>query len=61
MRTVRECVFDYITLHQAPVTVKKLAKHYILSDSSVLRVLKELSAEGKVEAIPSKPVQYKLK
>ena len=61
MRTVRECVFDYMTLHQAPVTVKKLAKHYILSESSVLRVLKELSAEGKVEAIPSKPVQYKLK
>jgi DNA-binding IscR family transcriptional regulator len=61
MRTVRECVLDYMALHKTPVTAKKLAKHYILSDSSVLRVLKELSAEGKVEAIPSKPVQYKLK
>ena len=61
MRTVRECVLDYMALHQAPVTVKKLAKHYILSDSSVLRALKELIDESKVEAIPSKPVQYKLK
>ena len=58
MRTVRECVLDYMTLHKTPITVKRLAKHYILSESSVLRVLKELSAEGKNSTINDKPMKY---
>jgi len=58
MRTARECVLDYMTLHKTPVTVKRLAKHYILSESSVLRVLKELSAEGKISTINDKPMKY---
>jgi DNA-binding IclR family transcriptional regulator len=58
MRTVREFVLDYMTLHKTPITVKRLAKHYILSESSVLRVLKELSAEGKISTINDKPMKY---
>lgn len=58
MRTARECVLDYMTLHKTPITVKRLAKHYILSESSVLRVLKELSAEGKISTINDKPMKY---
>lgn len=61
MRTVRERILDYMGSHKTPVTINKLAKHYIMSDSGALRVMKELIAEGKVEVIPSKPVQYKLK
>jgi predicted Rossmann fold nucleotide-binding protein DprA/Smf involved in DNA uptake len=47
-----------MTLHKTPITVKRLAKHYILSESSVLRVLKELSAEGKISTINDKPMKY---
>ena len=61
MRTVKERILDYMGSHKTPVTIKKLAKHYIMSDSGTLRVMKELLAEGKVEVIPSKPLQYKLK
>ena len=61
MRTARERILDYMNTHKSPVTVKRLAKHYIMSDSGVLRVIKELVNEGKVEIIPSKPLQYRLK
>ena len=61
MRTARERVLEYMSTHKSPVTVKRLAKHYIMSDSGVFRVIKELVDEGKVEIIPSKPLQYKLK
>lgn len=61
MRTVRERILDYMGSHKKPVTIKKLAKHYIMSDSGTLRVMKELLDEGKVEVIPSKPLQYRLK
>jgi len=61
MRTVKERILDYMGSHKTPVTIKKLAKHYIMSESGTLRVMKELLSDDKVETIPSKPVQYRLK
>ena len=61
MKTLKECVFDYLNTHKRPVTITKLAKHFIASDSGIRRVLMELIDEGTVETVRSRPAQYKIK
>ena len=61
MKTLKECVFDYLSSHKRPVTTNKLAKHFIASDSGIRRVLMELIDEGVVEIVQSRPAQYKIK
>lgn len=61
MKTLKECVFDYLSTHKRPVTINKLAKHFIASESGVRRVLMELVDEDIVEIVQSRPAQYKIK
>jgi Mn-dependent DtxR family transcriptional regulator len=62
MRTVEEKIFDYISEHKKPVTISKMAKYFIASESSVKQALANMVKKGVVEVMPnSKPYLYKLK
>ena len=39
MRTIEEKVWDYLIERKSPVTVKQVAKHFIVSEASVSRTL----------------------
>jgi Mn-dependent DtxR family transcriptional regulator len=61
MRTVEEKIFDYISEHKKPVTISKMAKHFIASESAVKQALAKMVKESIVEIIPkTKPYQYRL-
>jgi Mn-dependent DtxR family transcriptional regulator len=61
MRTVEEKIFDYISEHKKPVTISKMAKHFIASESAVKQALAKMVKESVVEVIPnSKPYLYRL-
>jgi len=62
MRTVEEKILDYIKEYRKPVTITKMAKHFITSESSVKQALAKMVKENVVEVVPnSKPYLYKLK
>jgi Mn-dependent DtxR family transcriptional regulator len=62
MRTVEEKIFDYISEHKKPVTISKMAKHFIVSESAVKQALANMVKKGVAEVVPnSKPYLYKLK
>jgi Mn-dependent DtxR family transcriptional regulator len=62
MRTVEEKIFDYISEHKKPVTISKMAKYFIASESSVKQALANMVKKGVAEVVPnSKPYLYKLK
>jgi Mn-dependent DtxR family transcriptional regulator len=62
MRTVEEKIFDYIKEYRKPVTITKMAKHFIASESSVKQALAKMVKENVVEVVPnSKPFLYRLK
>ena len=62
MRTVEEKILDYIKEYRKPVTITKMAKHFIASESSVKQALAKMVKENVVEVVPnSKPYLYKLK
>ena len=62
MRTVEQKIFDYMSEHKKPVTVSKMAKYFIVSESSAKQALAKMVKEGVVEVvINSKPYQYRLK
>lgn len=46
MRSAREKVLDYLKGRAKPCTVKHIAKHFIISDAAVYRVLTELVDEN---------------
>lgn len=48
MLTVHEKVVKFLQEHKTPTQAAKIAKHYIISESAVGAVLRELLAEGKV-------------
>ena len=62
MRTVDQKIFDYISEHKKPVTISKMAKYFIASESSVKQALANMVKEGVAIVVPnSKPYLYKLK
>ena len=62
MRTVREKIFAYISEHKKPVTISKMAKHFIISESAVKQALTKMVKDGMVEIVTSsKPYQFRLK
>ena len=62
MRTVDQKIFDYMQEHEKPVTISKMAKYFIASESSVKQALANMVKEGVAIVVPnSKPYLYKLK
>ena len=62
MRTVEQKIFDYMSEHKKPVTISKMAKHFIISESAVKQALTKMTKNGVVEVVPnSKPYLYRLK
>jgi DNA-binding transcriptional ArsR family regulator len=62
VRTIEEKVWDYLVEHKRPVTVKQLAKYYIVSENSVSRVLSEFFKKQVIDKIrQGNVVLYKIK
>ena len=62
MRTVEQKIFDYMSEHKKPVTITKMAKYFIVSESSAKQALANMVKEGVAIVVPkTKPYQYKLK
>ena len=62
MRTVEQKIFDYMSEHKKPVTISKMAKYFIVSESSAKQALAHMVEEGVAEILPkTKPYQYRLK
>ena len=62
MRTTEEKILDYIKEYRKPVTITKMAKHFIVSESAVKQALTKMVKEGIVEIVThSKPFLYRLK
>jgi Mn-dependent DtxR family transcriptional regulator len=62
MRTVDQKIFDYMSEHKKPVTISKMAKYFIVSESSAKQALAKMVKEGMAEILPkTKPYQYRLK
>ena len=62
MRTVEQKIFDYMSEHKKPVTTTKMAKYFIVSESSAKQALTRMTKNGVVEVVPnSKPYLYRLK
>ena len=62
MRKIEEKVWDYLVEHKRPVTVKQLAKYYIVSENSVSRVLSEFFKKQVIDKIrQGNVVLYKIK
>jgi Mn-dependent DtxR family transcriptional regulator len=62
MQTVDQKIFDYMSEHKKPVTISKMAKHFIVSESAVKQALTKMTKNGVVEVVPnSKPYLYRLK
>ena len=62
MRTTEEKILDYIKEYRKPVTITKMAKHFIVSESAVKQALAKMVKEGLAEIVTnSKPYQYRLK
>jgi Mn-dependent DtxR family transcriptional regulator len=62
MQTVDQKIFDYMSEHKKPVTISKMAKHFIVSESAVKQALTKMTKNGVVEVVPnSKPHLYRLK
>ena len=61
MRTTEEKILDYIKEYKKPVTITKITKHFIVSESAVKQTLTKMVKEGTIEIIPkTKPHQHRL-
>lgn len=62
MRTTEEKILDYIKEYKKPVTITKITKHFIVSESAVKQALAKMVKESLVEIIPkTKPYLYRFK
>ena len=62
MRTTEEKILDYIKEYKKPVTITKMAKQFIVSESAVKQALTKMVKDGAAEVVPnSKPYLYRLK
>lgn len=55
---MKEQVYEYLQTNKKPITIKRLAKHFIASDSAIHRAIQELDAERKISTINGKPMKY---
>ena len=56
---VEEKVRNYLKGRKIPVTKEKIAKHFMVSTSSVNKSLMSLAAKGVILIVESKPRRYK--
>ena len=62
MRTAENRILDYMREHKKPVTITKMAKYFIVSDSTAKSALASLVKKGIADVVPkSKPFLYRLK
>jgi DNA-binding IscR family transcriptional regulator len=62
MQTIDQKILDYMKEHKKPVTITKITKHFIVSESAVKQTLTKMVKEGIIEIIPkTKPYLYRLK
>jgi len=62
VRKIEDKVWDYLVEHKRPVTIKQLAKYFIVSEGSVARALAGFVARRVVEKIRQGHVTlYKIK
>ena len=62
MRTIEDKILDYLREHKKPVTIKQMAKYFIVNENSAQRALADLATKGIVQIVPkSKPYLYRLK
>lgn len=62
MRTIEDKILDYLREHKKPVTIKQMAKYFIVNENSAQRALADLATKGTVQIVPkSKPYLYRLK
>ena len=62
MRTAEDRILDYMKEHKKPVTITKMAKYFIISESTAKNSLASLVKQGIAEVVPkSKPFLYRLK
>lgn len=58
MNEFEEKVWKYLVEHKTPVSVKSLAKRFIVSDSRVLTVFRKFVADGIVEIVRMGSAKY---
>lgn len=62
MRTIEGKILDYLREHKKPVTIKQMAKYFIVNENSAQRALADLATKDIVQIVPkSKPYLYRLK
>lgn len=62
MRTIEDKILDYLREHKKPVTIKQMAKYFIVNENSAQRALADLAKKDIVQIVPkSKPYLYRLK
>jgi len=62
LRTIEEKVWDYLVEHKRPVTIKQLAKYFIVSEGSVTRALRKFVKGQVVDKIrQGNIILYKIK
>lgn len=60
MRTIEDKLLDYLREHKKPVTIKQIAKYFIVSEGAVQRAFASLVCRDLAEIVPkSKPYLYK--
>ena len=62
MRTIEDKILDYLREHKKPVTIKQMARYFIVNENSAQRALADLTTKDIVQIVPkSKPYLYRLK
>jgi len=62
MRTIEGKILNYLREHKKPVTIKQMAKYFIVSEGAVQRAFASLVCRGLAEVVPkSKPHLYRAK
>ena len=62
MRTIEDKLLGYLREHKKPVTIKQMAKYFIVNENSAQRALADLATKDIVQIVPkSKPYLYRLK
>ena len=61
MRTIEDKILEYMREHKKPVTIKQMARYFIVSENSAQRSLADLATKGIVQIVPkSKPYLYRM-
>lgn len=61
MRTIEDKILEYMREHKKPVTIKQMARYFIVNENSAQRALADLTTKGIVQIVPkSKPYLYRM-